>query len=60
MPSISSYDIISVAAPEPKIFVCILASAADAAVNPNGIKSVSANSLIKFSLKVILFLIMDQ
>ena len=34
--------------PHPKIFLCISASAADpAAVNPNGIKTLLANSLIK-------------
>ena len=49
MSSISSFDIISVAVPEPKIFLCILASEADAvAVNPNGIKILLANSLITF------------
>ena len=40
MSSISSFDIISVVVPNPKIFLCIPASAADtAAVNPNGIKA---------------------
>ena len=48
MSSISSFDIISVVVfPDPKIFLCIPASAADAAaVNPNGIKRLLANSLI--------------
>ena len=44
MSSISLFDIISVVVPEPKIFWCIPASAADAAsVNPNGVKTLSAN-----------------
>ena len=67
MPSISSFDIISVALlcegwlPNPKIFLCIPASAADAAaVNPKGIKTLLANGLITFLLAVILFLVMDQ
>ena len=38
--SISLFDIISVVVPEPKILLCIPASAADAAaVNPNGVKT---------------------
>ena len=42
--SISSLDIIRVFVPEPKIFLCIRASAADAAaVNPNGIKTLLAS-----------------
>ena len=57
MSSISSFDIISVVAceaeskgwPDSKIFLCIPASAADAAVvNPNGIKTLLGNDLIKF------------
>ena len=42
--------------------ICIHASTADAAaVNPKGIKTLSANGLIAFFLlKVILFLVMDQ
>ena len=49
MSSISSFDIISVVFPEPKIFLCIPASAADAAaVNPNRIKTLLANGLITF------------
>ena len=49
MPSISSFDIISVAVPDPKIFLCIPASVADAAVvNPNKIKMLLANGLIAF------------
>ena len=45
MSFISSFDIISVVGlPDPKIFLCIPASAADAAaVNPNGIKTLLAN-----------------
>ena len=47
MSFISSFDIISVVVPDPKIFLCIYASAADAvAVNPNGIKTLLANGLI--------------
>ena len=45
--SISSFAIISVVVPEPKIFLCIHASAANgAAVNPNGIKILLDNGLI--------------
>ena len=46
--SISSFDIISaVVFPDPKIFICITASAADAAaVNPRGIQTILANGLI--------------
>ena len=60
MSSISSLDIISVAVPNPKFFLCIPASTA--AINPNGIKILLANGLIilHFLLMVILFLIMDQ
>ena len=47
--------------PDPKIFLCIPASAADAAaVNPGGIKTLLANGLITLLLEVILFLVMDQ
>ena len=61
MSSISSSDIISVVVPGSKIFLCIPASAADAAaVNPDGIKTLLDNGLIKFLLMVILFLITDQ
>ena len=45
MPSISSFNIISVVVPDP-IFLCIFASAA--ASNPNGIKTLLANGLITF------------
>ena len=51
MPSISSFDIISIIAllPNSGIYLCILASAADAAaVIPKGIKMLLANGLIKF------------
>ena len=51
MSSISSFDIISAVFwwPDPKTFLCIPASAADAAaVNPNGIKTLSTNGLITF------------
>ena len=45
---------------DPKIFLCIPASAPDAAaVNPNGIKALLANGLT-FLLVVILLLVMDQ
>ena len=44
MSSTSSFDIISVVVLDPKIFLCIPASVADAAaVNPNGIKTLLAN-----------------
>ena len=44
---IRSFDIINVAVPYSKIFLCIPASAAEtAAVNPNSIKTILANSLI--------------
>ena len=45
---ISSFGIISVVFPDPNIFLCILASAADAVVNPKGIKTLLANVLITF------------
>ena len=52
MSFISSFDIISVVLPDPKIFLCIPASAADAAaVNPKGIKTLLANGLITFDIK---------
>ena len=64
--SISSFDIINVVLcegwlwPDPNIFLCIPASAADAAaVNPKGIKTLLANGLITFLLMVILFLVMN-
>ena len=47
--SIPSFDIISVAVPDYKIFLCYPASAADAVVvNPNGIKTLLANGFITF------------
>ena len=50
MSSIQSFDIISAESlclPDPKDFLCIPASAADAAaVNPNGIKTLLTNGLI--------------
>ena len=67
----SSLDIISVVVfgaeeeewqqSDPKIFLCIPTSAADAAVvNPRGIKTLLGNGLITFLSMVILFLLMDQ
>ena len=55
MSSISSFDIISAVLcegwPDPKIFLCISASAADAAVvDPDGIKIFLANCLTTFSI----------
>ena len=48
MPSISSFYIISNVLPDPKIFLCIPSSASDAAaVNPNGINTLLANSFSK-------------
>ena len=62
MSSISSLDIISVIVlPHPKTFLCITASALDAAaVNPNGINTLLANGVITFLLILILFLLMGQ
>ena len=49
MSSISSFDVISVVIPDPKIVLCITASAADgAAVNSNGIKTLLANGLTTY------------
>ena len=49
MSFISSFDIVSAVVPDPKIFLCIPASAADAAPgDPNGIKTLLANGLITF------------
>ena len=49
MTFISSFDIISVFVPELKVILCLPASAADAAaVDPNGIKILLANTLITF------------
>ena len=47
--SISSFENIKVVlSPDPKIFLCIPASAADAAADPKGIKTLLANVLIAF------------
>ena len=52
MSFISPFDIISIVLlllPDPKIFLCIPASAADAAaVDPQGIKMLLANGLMTF------------
>ena len=49
MSFISSFEIIKVVFPDPNIFLCIPASAANAAaVNPKGIKTLLANGLITF------------
>ena len=59
--SISSFDIISVDVPDSKMFLCIPASAADAAsVNHNGIKTLLANGLITIFIKIIQFFVLDQ
>ena len=59
--SISLFDIINVVFPDPNIFICIPASATDAAaVNPGGIKTLLAMVLLHFLLKVILFLVMKN
>ena len=58
---ISSFDIISVVFPDPNIFLCIPASAADAAaVNPKGIKTLLANGLITFFISGNPVLVMSQ
>ena len=45
-------EIIKVVLPDPNIFLCIPASAADAAaVSPKGINTVLANGLITFFIK---------
>ena len=49
MSFIFSFEIIKVVIPDPNIFLCIPASAPDAAaVNSKGIKTLSANGLITF------------
>ena len=49
MSSNSSFEIISVVFPDPNIFLCIPASAADAAAfNPKGINILLANGFITF------------
>ena len=63
MSFISSFEIIKVVVPDPNIFLCIPASAADAAaVNPKVIKTLLANGLITFFVNGnhFLFLVMDQ
>ena len=49
--SISSFEIINVAIPAPKMFVGKVASVADAVVNPNGIKALLANAFSTFFIK---------
>ena len=57
----SLFDIISVVFPDPNIFLCIPACAADAAaVNPKGITTLLANGVITFFIMVILFLMKDH
>ena len=48
---ISSLKDINVVLPDPNIFLWIAASVADAAVKPNGIKTLFANGLSTFSIK---------
>ena len=61
MSFISSFDITSAVVPDPKIFLCIAASAADAAsVNLKGVKTLLANGLIKFFISGNPVLVMDQ
>ena len=49
MSFIASFEIIKVVVPDPNIFLCIPASAADAAAfNRKGIKTLLANGLIAF------------
>ena len=49
---ISSFEIITVVAPDPNIFLWIAASVADAAaVNPNCIKTLLVNGLRTFPIK---------
>ena len=61
MSSISLFDIISVVFPDPNIFLCIPASAADAAaVNLKGIKTLLAHDLITFFIKGNPVLVMGQ
>ena len=43
MSSVSSFDIISVVFPDPKIFLRIPASTDAVAVNPDGVKTLLAN-----------------
>ena len=49
---VSSFGIISVVLPDPKVFFWVATSVADApAFNPNGIKTLLACSLSTFSMK---------
>ena len=48
MRSISSFDIIRVAIPEARNFLCISVSASSADANPYGIKMLLGNGLITF------------
>ena len=53
MSFISSSEITKVVVPDPNLFLCIPASAADAAaVNSKGIKTLLANGLITFFINV--------
>ena len=57
----SLFDIISVVFPDPNIFLCIPASAANvAAVSPKGINRLLTNEVIAFFIKDNLVLIKDQ
>ena len=49
--SICSFEIINVLTLNRKIFLCTPVSAADAAVNPNGIKTFLPHGLRKFFIK---------
>ena len=61
MSSVSSFDIIDfVIFPDPKIFLCIPASAANAAaVNPKAINTLLANGLVTYFIKRNMFLATD-
>ena len=48
---ISSFEIINVVVPDPKIFLWIVASVPAAAVNSNSIKTLLANGLSRFFIK---------
>ena len=57
MSSISSFDIISVVVPDPKTFLYIPASAADAAaLNPNGIKTLLTFYFLLLTLLIAFFI----
>ena len=47
----SLFDIIDVVFSDPNIFLCILASAPDTAVNPKEINTLFANGVINFFIK---------